>query len=538
MPESRLQHSEDTYIGVYPTVFKGIDDSDVYSNTFQVFKSWIFSSGSVTSSALPLRAVYTDKTYLPALGSELTFNDASNIDGSLQSVTYFSVNHLFYKYKDQPYNTFGPTNLNRTKKILYQTASIFVIPTIKIGEAIKPASFTLYSDNNIGVYGTGTYGSSLYGNNFTLNLKSDRYGNIYNSDFNTSSIVSNVKWNDGFDEYFDITRIKYEYANISFIPGITTTTGISQSIGLSAKFTGNGYLTDTLDGMYNRNNNYAISFFISASNTSNNKIIATKSSINDVQWPFKIQISGSNQIVFSAAGGTNYISQITSSATMSNWTHVVCEKSGSWMNMYINGTLHVSESFAMFTPGFGLSGSVRIDNESNLYIGGYSTSGSCFTGSLDEIRIYNKSLTTSEIGYLSDRSEGGTMLQTNHVGNVFSKQGIIVISSPDYRYNNLIDLDYTASYKSTKTIHELSVLARIDSGDFNMSLNHSLTVDNDVTYQSFVSSSTFNPYITTIGLYDDAGRLLAIGKLANPIRKRNDVDMNFLIRIDLDKEIK
>jgi hypothetical protein len=38
-------------------------------------------------------------------------------------------------------------------------------------------------------------------------------------------------------------------------------------------------------------------------------------------------------------------------------------------------------------------------------------------------------------------------------------------------------------------------------------------------------------------LYNEAGELLAIGKLAQPIKKRDDVDMNFLIRIDLDKNI-
>ena len=57
------------------------------------------------------------------------------------------------------------------------------------------------------------------------------------------------------------------------------------------------------------------------------------------------------------------------------------------------------------------------------------------------------------------------------------------------------------------------------------------------TYFPFVSGSTFAPYITTVGLYDDAGQLLAIGKLAQPIKKRSDVDMNFLIRLDLDKNI-
>jgi hypothetical protein len=70
-----------------------------------------------------------------------------------------------------------------------------------------------------------------------------------------------------------------------------------------------------------------------------------------------------------------------------------------------------------------------------------------------------------------------------------------------------------------------------------MSTNVSLTQDNDTTYYPFVSSSDFAPYITTIGLYDNFGQLLAIGKLAQPIKKRSDVDMNFLIRLDLDNNV-
>ena len=123
------------------------------------------------------------------------------------------------------------------------------------------------------------------------------------------------------------------------------------------------------------------------------------------------------------------------------------------------------------------------------------------------------------------------------VGNVFAKQGMTVISSPDYRYNNILTVPYTASYRSTLTMYELGVITRIDAGDFNLSLNPSLTMDDDVTYQTFASSSVFSPYITTIGLYDNYGQLLAIAKLAQPIKKRDDVDMNFFIRLDIDKNI-
>ena len=83
----------------------------------------------------------------------------------------------------------------------------------------------------------------------------------------------------------------------------------------------------------------------------------------------------------------------------------------------------------------------------------------------------------------------------------------------------------------------MSATARVKRGEFTATTNLSVTQDDDSTFMPFVTGSDFSPYITTIGLYDDAGQLLAIGKLAQPIRKRNDVDMNFVIRIDLDNKI-
>ena len=125
MAESKLNTQQDTYRGVYPSVFKRIDRDDVFVNTFQAHKSWTIVSGSDTSV---LFGVYTDPTRLPALGTALTYNDAANPDGSLQSVTYYSVNHLFYKWKTEPLKTYGPTNLNRTSKHLFESASVISIP--------------------------------------------------------------------------------------------------------------------------------------------------------------------------------------------------------------------------------------------------------------------------------------------------------------------------------------------------------------------------------------------------------------------------
>jgi hypothetical protein len=536
MAESRMTYNEIGYAGPTPTVFKKIDSSDVTVNPFQSFKTWTIYSGSATSSALPLMAIYSDTTNLPALGSELTINDASNIDGSLQTVTYFSINHQYYKYKKFPTQTYGPTNLKQTKKHLYQSASILSIPQIRIGEGIKPASFRI-AGNAISYYGTASYGTGSY--TFLFDFKSDRYGNLYDTTFNTQSIVTkSLMFEEGFNEYFDTNRVEYISNNVTYVPGITTTTGGTSPYGYAANFNGTGYIKTEIPGYYDRNHDYAISFFINSTGVASDSLVLGKvSSSLSPQYPFKIELNNSNQIQFSAAGSTTYKTQITSSLLMNQWRHVVCQVSSSDMQMYIDGTLHATINSTLLIDTISpLSASARIDNTSPLFIGGFE-SGSNLTGTIDEIRIFNRALTTTEIGYLADRTEGGSFMQTNHVGNVFARQGIAVISTPDYRYHNILNTPYTASYKSTVTTYELGVIANVDSGDFNMSMNLTLTDDSDVNYKSFVTGSAFAPYITTIGLYDDAGQLLAIGKLAQPIRKRSDVDMNFLIRLDLDRNI-
>ena len=50
----------------------------------------------------------------------------------------------------------------------------------------------------------------------------------------------------------------------------------------------------------------------------------------------------------------------------------------------------------------------------------------------------------------------------------------------------------------------------------------------------FVTGSDFSPYFTTLGLYNQNGDLIAIGKLASAIQNRNDVDITVKVRLDLD----
>ena len=46
------------------------------------------------------------------------------------------------------------------------------------------------------------------------------------------------------------------------------------------------------------------------------------------------------------------------------------------------------------------------------------------------------------------------------------------------------------------------------------------------------TGSYITTYISTIGLYDDAGDMVAVAKLPTPIKNLPDYDMNFIVRFD------
>jgi hypothetical protein len=503
MTNTKLDNNEfDFSDGSYPSVFKKLDPTDVRVSPFKSHKKWMLYSGSATSSAMPLIGIYTP--VLPALGTELTYNDASNVDGTLQSVTYYSAKHLY-----------GP---------VFQTASILSIPMIRVGEGIKPASFT--------------FTSSVSGSYYSL-----PNGDIADSGIADSAIITgSVRFYEGFNQFFDANQIPYsEWMGIEIVPGVPTTTGRQKPVGLAAKFAGAGYFETPLNGRFDRYADYAVSFWVSASNATfaTQLIMGKVSQSNTPTSPFIIELTTANQIQYTVAGTTTFKTQITSSTALdTTWNHVVCQKSGSWQQLWVNGVLEsTTSSSLLMTENNPSLPTTRIDNINPLKIGGYGANSSNLTGFLDEVRVFNQSLTQAQISALNNRSEGGSFLQTKKVGKVHASQGIVVLSSADYRVSDLLNTPYTASYRSTVTRHELSALVKVKATDFNLSTNLTLTEDDDSTYLSMVTGSAFTPYITTIGLYDDVGQLLAIGKLAQPIHKRLDVDMNFLMRLDLDRTI-
>lgn len=111
---------------------------------------------------------------------------------------------------------------------------------------------------------------------------------------------------------------------------------------------------------------------------------------------------------------------------------------------------------------------------------------------------------------------------------------------------------YSLGLTSETTIYVNEVKCRVLENDFNYSQNPSVFKYRTVTTGSralpFYSSSTaiitdgtlidnvtgssFNPYVTTVGLYNESNDLLVVGKLATPYPIPDNTDITFIIRWD------
>ena len=150
------------------------------------------------------------------------------------------------------------------------------------------------------------------------------------------------------------------------------------------------------------------------------------------------------------------------------------------------------------------------------------------------------------VGPITDDGEGNLISASINVGQIFYPHGIAVLTQQLYTVKDL-DLEnlyegsnITASFSSSYTIYETQYKCTIDESEFNFSQNPSIisgSVTNNVTTASgviydFATGSYFNPYVTTVGLYNNDRELLAVGKLAQPLPTSHVTDTTILVNID------
>ena len=354
--------------------------------------------------------------------------------------------------------------------------------------------------------------------------------------------------------------------------GVSTTSGVGGT-GYAYSFSGqnNSILVrhNSNFDVFNKNDNWAVSFWASLPSTqstvgdfSTEKRIVSKHIaeryINEDgtittqnsevgSYPFKIGVytkysdaGNDGKVFFETSDGTS-TNRVTSSAQYNDtaYRHFAFNKTGSLYEIWVNGARVASQS---------VSYPFNINNQKDILIGNDSYGNEFgFSGSLDDLQLHRTGLTSGEIGSLADNNlVSGSYLQKNDVGYVFYKQGMIVVTDPRPRYQNTLlgdgngsytNKNYQVDYRSTKVVEEIVALCEIGKEEFLVTSNPSARYtpsENEFQLAGFTMSSSFYPYVTTLGLYNDTGDLLATAKLGSPLKRRSDVDVTIQVKFDID----
>jgi hypothetical protein len=216
---------------------------------------------------------------------------------------------------------------------------------------------------------------------------------------------------------------------------------------------------------------------------------------------------------------------------------------------------------------------IKVDNPGNAagYLTNYSTNGYISNGGLTNLAD------TTDIVFL-DNGEGGIYLSGSNprfqlVGDLIYPHGIAVITDDLYArffsdiqapiqivdsfggrsYNpSLSWISTTMSFDSSHPIFTHNYHCKIRESEYNFTYNPTAlsgslrpAYDNDGNLYSptgsintgklnnNITSSYFQPYITTVGLYNDANQLIAVGKMTRPVPKSANTEMTIIVKIDI-----
>ena len=162
------------------------------------------------------------------------------------------------------------------------------------------------------------------------------------------------------------------------------------------------------------------------------------------------------------------------------------------------------------------SGSVTDDGNGNLY---FSLDGE-YCGNI----VYQHGL----IILTKDNQPGGP-----YYGSAVYGTDVYGAESNPFIENIILSSNVTCSFSSSYTLFETQYKCTFDPSEFNFSLNPSLiSGSTEGTVYDFVTGSYFNPYVTAVGLYNEAQDLIAVGKLAKPLPLNDVTDTTVLINID------
>lgn len=119
------------------------------------------------------------------------------------------------------------------------------------------------------------------------------------------------------------------------------------------------------------------------------------------------------------------------------------------------------------------------------------------------------------------------------VGDIVYNQGQVLITDPIVaRYYSTYARPHL-KWKSNQPIYTYNVYCRVKDSELNYTFNPSAVTGSNGQLRNNVTGSSFTPYITSLGLYNDNNELIAVAKTNRPIPKSDSIETTFVVKLDI-----
>ena len=89
------------------------------------------------------------------------------------------------------------------------------------------------------------------------------------------------------------------------------------------------------------------------------------------------------------------------------------------------------------------------------------------------------------------------------------------------------------TWQSSQPIYTYNYHCPVREDEYNFSLNPSAIKSTSGSIADNLSGSYANPYFTTVGLYNDANELIAVGKMAQPVPVSDNNETTVVVKLDI-----
>jgi len=119
------------------------------------------------------------------------------------------------------------------------------------------------------------------------------------------------------------------------------------------------------------------------------------------------------------------------------------------------------------------------------------------------------------------------------VGDIIYNQGQIIITDPILARYYSTYARINTSWISKLPIYTYNIHCTVKEYELNHTYNRTAVTGQYKNVREDLKGPEFKPYITTIGLYNEANELIAVAKTNRPIPKSHNVDMTFVVKLDI-----